>query len=232
MINEKIKVIAFDADDTLWDNQTLFDEVENQYCKILRAYGDEEFIRKSLLSTEIDNMPEMGYGTKAFILSLIQNALKVSQNTIPGPLVQEILRSGMDLLLNPATPLPEVTKTLIQLKASGKFKLVCFTKGELIVQENKFNRSELAPLFDHLEIVSDKSSSAYKNLCEKMNALPHEFVMVGNSFKSDIHPAIEIGAYGIYIPASSMWQMEQAKIYSHNNIIQVKTFADIAKVLL
>ncbi len=232
MISKDIKVVAFDADDTLWDNQTQFDEVENQYCKILRAYGDEDFIKQSLLSVEMDNMPEMGYGTKAFILSLIQNALKVSQNTIPAPLVHKILRSGMDLLLNPATPLPGVTKTLTRLKSSGKFTLVCFTKGELIVQENKFNRSGLAPLFDHLEIVSDKSTSAYTTLCEKMNALPHEFVMVGNSFKSDIHPAIEIGAYGIYIPTGRMWQMEQAPTYSHNNIIQVKTFADIAEVLL
>lgn len=232
MISKDIKVVAFDADDTLWDNQTQFDEVENLYCKILRAYGDEEFIKQSLLSVEMDNMPEMGYGTKAFILSLIQNALKVSQNTIPAPLVHKILRSGMNLLLNPATPLPGVTETLTRLKSSGKFTLVCFTKGELIVQENKFNRSGLAPLFDHLEIVSDKSTSAYTTLCEKMNARPHEFVMVGNSFKSDIHPAIEIGAYGIYIPANRMWQMEQAPTYSHNNIIQVKTFADIAEVLL
>ena len=231
MKTDHIKVIAFDADDTLWDNQTQFTEVENRYCNILREYASEEETRRSLFKVESSNMPEMGYGTKAFIISLIQNAVEISRQQIPARQISEILHMGMQLLENPATPLSGVTATLQRLQASRRYTLICFTKGELLIQQNKFRRSGLAPYFDTLEIVSDKSREEYLHLCEANHISPSEFMMVGNSFKSDIHPVVELGGYGIYIPYKQMWQYEHLQEYTHERMVKLQKFEDITEIL-
>jgi len=222
-----LRVIAFDADDTLWDNQSLYDAAEARYCSILAPYANEQQIRSTLFKVESSNMPTMGYGTKAFLISLLQNALEMTHDTLPASALHEILQIGMQLLYNPATPFPGVTDTLKALHASHRYTLICFTKGELLDQENKCNRSGLRPYFDHLEITSDKSEADYTYLCEKMHIHPSEFLMVGNSFKSDIHPIISLGGYGIHIPYKRIWQYEHLEVYEHPNVISVKSFTDI-----
>lgn len=227
LLSDNIRVIAFDADDTLWDNQTLYDEAENQYCRILAPYGTEQQIRNTLFKVESSNMPTMGYGTKAFTLSLIQNALEMSHDTIPTQSIHEILRIGTKLLHNPATPFPQVQETLTALRQSNRYTLVCFTKGDLLDQQNKFQRSGLLPLFHHVEISSEKSAGEYLNLCDRFQITPAQLLMVGNSFKSDIHPVIELGGHGIYIPYKRTWQYEHLAEYKHERVIQISHFTEI-----
>ena len=231
MNTDKIRVIAFDADDTLWDNQTLYDQTEARYCQLLEPYGTESEVRAALYEVEKSNMPTMGYGTKAFVLSLLQNALEMSHDTIDGTRLHAIIDMGQDLLRNPATPLEGVTETLGRLHASGRYRLVCLTKGDLLDQENKLERSGLRPLFDHVEIVSEKGTDQYISLCRRMGIEPTALLMVGNSFKSDIHPVLELGGYGIHIPYKRMWQYELFEEYEHDNMLRLQSISQLPQVL-
>lgn len=231
IVKENIRVIAFDADDTLWDNQSLYDEAEKNYGQLLAPYTFGQDISSTLFKVESSNMPLMGYGTKAFVISLMQNALEMSRDTIPAAVLHKILNIGTSLLNNPATPFSGVRETLTTLYDSGRYKLACFTKGELLDQENKCRRSGLYHLFHHIEITSDKSEQDYINLCTKLGINPSELLMVGNSFKSDIHPIVTLGGYGIYIPYKRMWQYEHLEEYEHDHVIQVQQFSDILQYL-
>ncbi len=231
MNTSAIRVVAFDADDTLWDNQTLYDQTEARYCQLLHSYGTEAEIRAALYEVETSNMPLMGYGTKAFVLSLIQNALEMSHDTIDASCLHTIVRMGRELLMNPATPFDGVVETLQALRNSGRYTLVCFTKGDLLDQDNKLVRSGLRPLFHHVEIVSEKGADEYLSLCRKLNIAPAELLMVGNSFKSDIHPVIEIGGIGIHIPYKRMWQYELFEEYEHERMARIGSFSELLQLL-
>ena len=148
----KIKAIAFDADDTLWDCQSYFDKVEVQYASILSAYDTEEQIKSSLFNIETGNMAALGYGCKAFTISLVENAIKMSRGQIPASAIAEIVALGKSLLNIPAHPLPEVEETLRFFRKHTQLKLAVFTKGELLDQENKLKRSGLIPYFHHIKI--------------------------------------------------------------------------------
>lgn len=229
---ENIRVIAFDADDTLWDNQSHYDAVEAEYCRIMAPFADEKTVRQVLYGVERDNMPLLGYGTKAFMISLIQNALEMTDNKIDGARLYRIVQMGLDLLQTPGEPFEGVKDTLEQLSRSGRFKLVAFTKGDLLDQENKLHRSGLFPIFDHVQIVSEKKEKEYLQLCDIMKVKPDEFLMVGNSFKSDIHPVLEIGGWGIHIPFKRMWQYEHIEEYSHPRMQKISQFRDLIEILL
>lgn len=227
---DKFKIIAIDADDTLWDCQSHFDNVENMYCQLLSQYADAETISESLFATEKANMDCLGYGIKAFTMSLIENAIKISEGEVKGNIIEEILQMGKSLLSFPTTPLPEVEDTLITLnerKNDDNYKLVVFTKGELQDQENKIKRSGLANYFDDVIIVSEKTEHEYRHLCVNYNIHPEELLMVGNSFKSDIAPALSIGAYTIHVPFSVAWKMELSETYDHKHLTTIKHFGEI-----
>ena len=232
IVKENIRVIAFDADDTLWDNQSLYDEAEKNYGQLLAPYTFGQDISSTLFKVESSNMPLMGYGTKAFVISLMQNALEMSRDTIPASVLHKIINIGTSLLNNPATPFPGVRETLTTLYDSGRYKLACFTKGELLDQENKCRRSGLYHLFHHIEITSDKSEQDYINLCTKLGINPSELLMVGNSFKSDIEPVLQLGGWGIHIPAEMLWKLEHTEEYDHKKLFKVKTFEEIIDILL
>lgn len=222
-----VKVIAFDADDTLWDCQSYYEAVERGYCRMLSPYGDSQTIAESLFHTETSNMRALGYGTKAFIISLIETAVKVSGGKITGEGIGEITALGRSLLDIPATPLPGVRETLYRLRGR---RLVVFTKGELLDQENKLRRSGLGEFFEREIIVSDKTEREYRALCERLCVRPSELMMVGNSFRSDVMPAVAIGAYAIHVP-SHAWRLEESGTFTHERIVTVKTFADITDVI-
>ena len=133
---DDIRVVAFDADDTLWDCQSWFDEVERKCCELLSPWATAREVSEGLFATERKNLPLTGYGTKAFTLSLVENAVRVSHEQLTGDVVMKLLDLGRDLLLFPTTPLPEVEETLKQLSQSRRYQLVVFTKGELLDQEN------------------------------------------------------------------------------------------------
>lgn len=228
---ESIKVIVFDADDTLWDCQSHFDLVEKQYHEMFSEYGSPSDLHDRFFAVECGNMEELGYGSKAFTLSLIENAISLTEGTITGTELLKIEQLGRSLLRLPATPLPGVEETLSHIKRQNRFRMVLFTKGDNLEQESKLNRSGLSSFFDDVIIVSNKSSREYLQLCEWFRIHPDEMLMVGNSFKSDIAPALEIGAYAVHIPFYLTWQHEQAEEYAHDRLTTIDHFSELSELL-
>lgn len=222
-----IKVIAFDADDTLWSNEPFFQEVERKYTVLLSEYGSSKEISAELFKTEMNNLECLGYGAKAFTISMIETALRVSHQQIPAAMIQQIILLGKSLLEMPIELLPGVEETLKALKAEGRYRLVVATKGDLLDQERKLKRSGLTPYFDHIEIMSDKTEKEYTRLLQLLQVSPEEFLMVGNSLKSDIQPVLAIGGYGIHIPFEVMWQHEVVDAFTHPRLKQMKSPAEL-----
>ena len=163
---------------------------------------------------------------------MIENALNLSGGNLSGEQVRTILESGRSILRNPARPLPGVVDTLEKLSASGRYRLVMLTKGELLDQEHKIERSGLGKYFSHIEIVSNKSQREYVVLCEKLGVDVTELMMVGNSFKSDIAPVLELGGWGAHIPSETLWKLEHTEEYDHHRLFRLETFSDLLQVLL
>lgn len=230
-IGRHIKVIAFDADDTLWSNEPLFREAEGRVWDLLADCGDPDFLSAELYRTEIANMPDYGYGALAFLLSLIETAARTGGKRLDGRRILDILAAGRQLLHNPAKPLEGVAETLARLREDGRHTLVLFTKGELLTQENKIRRSGLAGYFDRIDIVSDKRQAEYLRLCAACGIGPEQFLMVGNSFKSDIAPVLEIGGYGAYLPAEMVWQLERTEEYAHPRLFRLHAFREIMNLI-
>lgn len=228
---KNIRVVAFDADDTLWDCQSHFEAVTDECCRLLAPWADAEAVRNGLFETEQRNMALLGYGTKAFTLSLIENAVKISGGQLTGDTVERLLGLGRRLLMMPATPLPEVEETLVKLYEDGRYRLVVFTKGELLDQETKLRRSSLGKYFQHVEIVSDKTRQAFLNLCRTMRIAPSSLLMVGNSLRSDIAPALEIGSRAAYIPFHVTWALEHAEEFDHERMVKITHFNEILNIL-
>jgi len=229
---EGVKVVAFDADDTLWSNEPLFREAERKVADSLSAFGDFEYISEELYKVEFKNMEDYGFGAKAYTLSMIENAVNLSGGKLTGEQITLILESGRNILHNPATPLPGVVETLKRLQNDGRYKLALLTKGELHDQERKIERSGLGKYFSHIEIVSNKSQREYLVLCDKLGIKAEELLMVGNSFKSDIEPVLQLGGWGIHIPSEVLWRLEHTEEFDHSNLFKIKTFEEIIDILI
>ena len=229
MINlNNIRVIAFDADDTLWDCQSHFEAVENHLYRLIAPYCETP--AKELFQTESGNMADLGYGCKAFTISIIETALRVAGDHLSAEELSDLLSHSKSLLHLPATPLPEVEETLQRLQAYP-YRLVVFTKGELQDQENKLHRSGLAKYFSHVEITSNKTELEFQQLCEHLDILPSQLLMVGNSLKSDIAPALTIGASAIHIPFHVTWQLEHSEDIDHPRLVKITHFNEIISTL-
>lgn len=230
-MNQTIKVIAFDADDTLWSNEPFFQDVERKYTELLSEYGSTKEISAALFETEMNNLESLGYGAKAFTLSMVETALRISRQTIPAEKIQQIILLGKSLLEMPIELLPGVEDTLKALRAEGRYRLVVATKGDLLDQERKLKRSGLMPYFDHIEIMSDKTEKEYLRLLNQLQTTPEEFLMIGNSLKSDIRPVLAIGGYGVHIPFEVMWQHEVVDAFTHPRLKQMKSLAQLPEWL-
>ena len=229
---DKIKVLAFDADDTLWESEPLYREAERRWAEILSEYGTTESLSAALYAVEVANMEDYGYGAKAFTLSLLETSVKVAGGALDADRVGRILAIGRHLLHNPAAPMPGVRETLETLHRSGRYRMVLLTKGDLLDQEHKTERSGLAPYFDRVRIVSDKTEREYRRLLDEFGVGPESFLMVGNSFKSDISPVLALGGWGIYVPFHITWELERTEEYDHDRLVRVARFSDILSVLL
>lgn len=228
---ENIRVLAFDADDTLWDCQSWFDDVERRCCKLLSPWATAREVSEGLFATERKNLSLTGYGTKAFTLSLIENAVRVTHGQLTGDIVGQLIDMGKELLLFPTTPLPEVKDTLEQLSQLRCYQLVVFTKGELLDQENKLKRSGLEQYFSHVETVSNKTEAEYRQLCENLDVAPEQTIMIGNSFRSDIAPALTAGAYAVHIPYHVVWELEKSEEFPHERLQKITHFNEILELL-
>jgi putative hydrolase of the HAD superfamily len=225
---KNIRVLAFDADDTLWDCQSHFEDVENHLYRLIAPYCENP--ARELFHTESGNMADLGYGCKAFTISIIETALKVAGDHLSAEELSDLLSHSKSLLHLPATPLPEVEETLQRLQA-WPYRMVVFTKGELQDQENKLHRSGLAKYFSHLEITSNKTEKEFQQLCEHLDILPSHLLMIGNSLKSDIAPALNIGASAIHIPFHVTWQLEHFEDIKHERLVKITHFNEILKLL-
>ncbi len=227
-----IGLLAIDADDTLWHNQNHYDNVKAAYDEIMRPWGDEEETARQLYACELANMPVLGYGCKAFTISMVENALKQSGGEVTVEKLKEIIDLGKSMLTLPTIPLDGVETTLKALREPLSCPIVAFTKGELLDQEGKLERSGLAPLLDDIVVVSDKTPDAYRRLCKRYGIDEEQLVMVGNSFKSDIEPVLQIGGRAIYIPYHSTWVHEVVDEYDHERLVRLDRFDQINVDLL
>jgi len=202
-----ISTIAFDADDTLWVNQPHYDEVEDNFAALLSAYLSREAVSHGLYEADVRNLPIFGYGAKAFMLSMIETAIALTDGRISGKEIQRIIEMGKEMLSRPVQLLDGVRHVLDSLEED--YALMVLTKGDLLDQESKIARSGLGRYFQTVEIVSEKKPETYRKILDRHGLQPDEFVMIGNSLRSDILPALEIGACAIHIPADSTWAHEQ-----------------------
>lgn len=207
---EGIRVIGFDADDTLWSNEPYFREAEEKFCDLMEGYLPRHSMQRELFATEIENLKLYGYGIKAFMLSMVETALKTGGDTLPVSVVASIIEIGRTQLELPVILLEGVEEVLKALH--GKYRLVMVTKGDLLDQERKLERSGLAGYFHHIEIVSEKRESDYRKLLRHLDIQPEEFMMVGNSLKSDVLPVLELGCYGVHVPFHTTWEHEQVDV--------------------
>ena len=206
-ISEKIKVIAFDADDTLWVNETYFRDAEHQFAKLLSKYETENKIHQELFKAEIKNLKTYGYGVKGFVLSMVECALELSNYQINQKTIEAILNIGKKMLEEPIELLDGVEEVLQSLQ--GKYKLIVATKGDLLDQERKLEKSNLLSYFHHIEVMSDKKEKDYLKLIKHLDIHPSELLMIGNSLKSDVLPLIKIGASAIHVPFHTTWVHEE-----------------------
>ena len=226
-----IKVIAFDADDTLFVNEPYFQETEEKFCGLMNDYLSKQGISQELFKVEIDNLPLYGYGIKGYILSMIEAAMKISNKTISIQVVDKILEYGKELLQRPIELLDGVEETLQALH--GKYKLVVATKGDLLDQRRKLHNSGLGHYFHHIEVMSDKQEKDYHDLLGRLEIQPEEFFMIGNSLKSDVLPVLGIGGHAVHIPFHTTWAHEKIDHeVKHNNFRTVEKITEVLPFLL
>lgn len=221
-----LKVIAFDADDTLWDNEIFYHEAEKKFHQLLESHMPAEQVAQELLKTEIKNIDRYGYGIKAFMLSMIETAIRVTDKSVSVTVIEEILAFGNEMLEKPIQKLDGVDEVLEVLKS--RYRLVVATKGDLLDQERKLRKSGLSHFFHHTEIMSEKRESDYEKLIRHLDIQPGEFMMIGNSIKSDIIPVLNIGGHGRHIPYHTTWGHEvvETKI-EHSNFGQLSHIREL-----
>ena len=226
-----LKVIAFDADDTLFVNEPYFQETEQKFCALMSDYLSEQGLSQELFKTEVDNLNLYGYGIKGYTLSMIEAAMKISNNTLSVEAIEKIIVYGKELLQRPIELLDGVEETLKSLH--GNYKLVVATKGDLKDQRRKLHDSGLGAYFHHIEVMSDKQEKDYSDLLNRLEIKPKEFFMIGNSLKSDVLPVLGIGGYAVHVPYHTTWEHEKINHkVEHPNFRTLEKISDVLEILL
>jgi putative hydrolase of the HAD superfamily len=205
-----LEFIAFDADDTLWHNETHFCAAQERFKRLMHKYLGDAYDGNHLYETEVRNLGHYGYGVKSFGLSMVETAIELTDGHISARDIHTLLELTKEMLCAPVEVLPEVEAVLDEL--SGDYPLLLITKGDLFDQESKILRSGLAEYFRHIEVVSEKNASTYGKILRRHGIRPEEFVMVGNSLRSDILPPLELGAHAVYIPSPQLWAHEHVQL--------------------
>lgn len=225
-----LTTIGFDADDTLWQNETFFRITEDKMSALLSDHAEKDHIVERLLAAERRNLQFYGYGVKGFTLSMIETAIEVTEEKVPAAVLHEILHLGRDMLRHPIETLPHVRDTLEELASS--YQLVLVTKGDLFDQERKLAQSGLGELFDAVEIVSEKNPQTYQRIFSQHGEAPGQSMMVGNSLKSDILPAIAAGSWGVHVPHDLTWSLEHAEAPTGEPLFrQIPHLGDLPKLI-
>ena len=203
-----LTTIGFDADDTLWHNETFFRLTQDRFTQLLADHSDPDHLQARLLAAEKRNLGQYGFGVKGFTLSMIETAIEVSDGHVPARVIAEILAAGREMLSHPVDLLPHARATVTALAAD--YRVVLITKGDLLDQERKLAQSGLGDLFDGVEIVSDKTPQIYRAAFARHGTGADQGLMVGNSLKSDVLPMLAAGGWGVHVPHGLTWALEQA----------------------
>ncbi len=204
-----LAAIGFDADDTLWHHERFYRLTQARFGALLADHADPAMISERLLEAEKRNLRYYGYGVKGFTLSMIETAIEITENRAPASIIAEILAAGREMLEHPIEALPFARETLAAL--AGHYRLILITKGDLFDQERKLAQSGLGDFFDGIEIVSEKTAQTYARAFERHGQGPDRAMMVGNSLKSDIVPALEAGSWGVHVPHDLVWALDHAE---------------------
>ncbi|MDX1358340.1 MAG: HAD family hydrolase [Clostridia bacterium] len=228
---DKLKIISFDADDTLWINETYYQEIEKEFINLMSKYRNRDFVTDSIHEREIDNLEIYGYGAKGFMLSMIETALYVTNGDVKSDDINRIIEMGRGLINKPIVLLDGVCDVLENVCNAG-FKMIVATKGDLLDQERKLRKSGLKEYFDHIEIMSYKRESDYEKLIAHLGIKPDEFLMIGNSMKSDILPVLNIGGWGIHVPHHTTWAHELVdNTDGYTNFWEVSNIRQVMEIL-
>jgi putative hydrolase of the HAD superfamily len=203
---EKLTTIGFDADDTLWQNEHLFRMTQERFAALLADYAPPEHLAARLLEAERRNLGHYGFGIKGFVLSMIETAIEVTEEAVPASVIRQLIEAGQEMLRHPIELLPHAREVVEELAA--EFRILLITKGDLLDQERKLAQSGLGELFDGVEIVSDKTPAIYREVFVRHGEGPARAMMVGNSMRSDVIPAIEAGGWGVFVPHGLTWELE------------------------
>ena len=204
-----ITTVAFDADDTLWHNERFFRVTQERFAELLAGYAEADHLEDRLLAAERRNVGRYGFGIKGFTLSMIETAIEVTEDRVPARVIREIIAAGQDMLAHPIELLPHARDCVETL--APDYRILLVTKGDLLDQERKLAQSGLGDLFDGVEIVSNKTAKVYSAIFDRHGDGAGRAMMVGNSMKSDIVPAIEAGGWGVYVPHGLTWALEHAE---------------------
>ena len=226
----RLTTIGFDADDTLWQNEQFYSLTRSRFLYLLseHAYADRHAERQ--LETQKRTLKLYGFGIKGFTLSMIETAIAVTEGKVPAATVEKILEAGREMLEHPVETLPGAREAVEALV--GRYRLVLVTKGDLFDQERKLAASGLGELFDGVEIVSDKNRATYERVFSRHGDGPERAMMIGNSLKSDVVPAIEAGGWGVYVPHELTWVVEHAdEPEGHPRFRRIQHLGELAKVI-
>jgi len=226
----RLTTIGFDADDTLWQNEQFFRMTEKRFAELLADHAEAEQLGARLLEAEKRNLAHYGFGIKGFTLSMVETAVEVTGGRVPSSVIGRILEIGREMLSHPVETLPGARETLEAL--AGSHRLVMITKGDLFDQERKLAASGLGELFHAVEIVSDKNPDTYRRVFARHGDGPERAMMIGNSLKSDVVPAIEAGGWGIYVPHDLTWVLERIDAPAGNpRFREVPTLAQVPGIV-
>lgn len=221
-----LHVIAFDADDTLFVTEPYFQKSEQTFCDLLADYLPKHELEKELFRLEMQNLDRYGYGIKGFILSMIETAYEVSNHTISASTIAKIVDLGKEMLQQPIELINGVEDTLQSLH--GRYKLIVATKGDLKDQQRKLHDSGLGHYFHHIEVMADKQVLNYQKLLQRLEVAPENFMMIGNSLKSDVIPVLEMGGYGVHVPFHVTWEHEKiSHQVVHPNFTAIEQLPDL-----
>jgi putative hydrolase of the HAD superfamily len=230
LLLKKLTTIGFDADDTLWQNQQFYDFTEIEFANMLADHGDHAQISAHLLEVERRNLQFYGFGIKGFTLSMIDTALEVTNGKVSSKTIADIVALGKEMTVHPVETLPHVHDTLEAL--AGRYQIILITKGDLFDQERKLAASGLGDYFNAIEIVSDKKKHTYERIFAQHGHGPSQAMMIGNSMKSDVIPALDAGSWGVFVPHERSWAMEHAAAPSdHPRFCTVDHLGEIPHLL-
>lgn len=225
-----LKIIAFDADDTLFVNEPYFQKTEQVFCDLLSDYLPNHELQKELFRIEIQNLDLYGYGIKGFVLSMIETAYLVSDHKISPSTIGKIIALGKEMIQQPIELINGVEETLQALQ--GKYKLIVATKGDLKDQQRKLHDSGLGPYFHHIEVMADKQVLNYQKLLQRLEVPPENFMMIGNSLKSDVLPVLQLGGYGVHVPFHVTWEHEKiSHQVEHPHFTAIDQLPDLLTIL-